>query len=293
MTSDNPATVTVVTGPDGHDIGPAVAHLGRNLGDGLTVRIEPRATHTSPVPGAWTVQLDVLPSAWQNPDTNLGVIRRPRRGDPFNWHDAIRGDLRQLDQLGLHPGHRLTIEGLDGLRCPPGCEPCEPGGLAVAARDSVLRGAGPRQVLLEAGDGQTFLDAMATLGLPPWSPHIERLELWLVIDVTWLAVTPDHGTVAESVATLVADEVTRQGSVPTAVDRVTSLRLALLGFDDLLPELAGVDTAGLARDPADGGAVTHEVGDRLGGLLILIEDRAGAPVSLLGTGPGCFIDVDR
>jgi len=209
---DNPATVTVVTAFPGTNIGGVCAHLGRNLRDGLTIRtvvshyVPPSGAHAdhvspSPYPPPWpadqpdrlgrddrqAVLLHALPSAWQHPDTNLGVAYTDRPDG------GLRGDLDQFDLLGLNPAHRVTVQvgkAVRGVHLPSGLKgafiplPVEVGDLAAQARDSVLRGSadGSRHVLIEAGDGQTFLDALATVGLPPWSEHIDWLRMWLVVD---------------------------------------------------------------------------------------------------------------
>lgn len=194
--SSNPATVTVVTGPLGVDIGPAAAWLARSLGDGLAVRTVQPGTlrrRTSPVPPNMrslrnltvdTVDLHAVPSAWQNPDTNLGVavgtIGRSVAGY-VDTLDGIRDDLLNFERLGLNPAYRLTVQGVSPAHhIWPGVEY---GDLATIARDSVLRASagGSRHVLIEAGDGQTFLDAVNTVGLQPWA-CIDHLDLQFVVD---------------------------------------------------------------------------------------------------------------
>jgi len=290
----NPATVIAVTGPAGHDIGPAAAWLGRNLGDGLAVRIVPSSDgltpHTSPnpypvadPPDSGSVVLWCLPSAWQHPDTNLGVVYT---GAPTG---DLRIDLNTLRDLGVDAGHRVTVQHggfatRDGEPIGhPLPAPVEVGNLAEIARDSVLRGAGRhRTVLLEAGDGQTFLDAFHAFGLAPWNTHIDVLELWVVIDVAQCEA--NVGGLGAAVAAQI--EVARQGGGHNRHGaRPASMYLALRNVHTLVPELAGLNSARFARDPEDGGEVSEAVADRVGAMLTVIEHRAGARVHALSTGP--------
>lgn len=300
-------TVIAVTGPAVHDIGPAAAHLGRNLGDGLAVRIVPDnrhtlAPHTSPNPYAGqvvagvgthpaVVELECLPSAWQDPHTSLGIVYatggRDGGGEPG---DELPSDLAALDRLGLHPGHRVTVDA-PGLRyraqVPPPVEVVsEPHGLAVIARDSVLRGAGEhRTVLLEAGDGMPFLDAFHAFGLPPWSTHIGLLELWVALDVARIRQLVG-GLVAalraEHVANAARVEVARQGGGHNRDGaQLASMFIALRNIQLIIPELAGV---GAARFN-DTAAVSEEIVDRLATFTTVVERRAGALVGAVSTGP--------
>lgn len=294
-------TLTVVTGPSGVDIGPVVAELGRGLRDGLAVRtvdsdrvdIVANTLHTSPIPAyvpahlhapddgsghsfrngiiPGRVLLRVLPSAWQDPDTNLGVA----------WSGevtvALTGDLNRLDWLGMHPGHRVTVQHRGSYRVGSAIpEPIEVGDLATHARDSVLRAGG--QVLIEAGDGQTFLDALRIIGIAPWASYIEHLELWAVVDVSGLG---HHGGFDPAMLTgLVGAEIQRNGGVP-ATGQV-SLQVALTGAHVLLPGLTGL------RNDADPALLDESTADSLGELLGAVERQCNTEPLLLGTG----VDAD-
>jgi hypothetical protein len=293
MTSDNPATVTVVTGPLGHDIGHVTAYLGRNLGDGLAIRtVQPSTLRRRRTPNPYgaphTIDLGALPSAWQNPDTNLGVAVAPQRFNSpvglVDTLDQIRDDISYLERAGLSPAHRLTVQGASGAHhiWPA----VEYGDLAAAARDHVLRASagGSRQVLVEAGDGQTFLDAFGTVGLPPWSPHIERLELWLVLDIARL-VSGASGAI--DISGMIGEEVARQGGGTNGRgEQMPVLRVALCGFHILVPEVYGHGSAPFALSPEQGGPVSKEAADRVGDIITTVEQRAGTVVGLLGTGTG-------
>lgn len=297
-------TVIAVTGPAGHDIGPTAAHLGRNLGDGLAVRIVPHdrhtlAPHTSPNPYAGqvvagvgahpaVVGLECLPSAWQDPHTNLGVVYatggRDGGGEPG---DELPNDLATLDRLGLNPAHRVTVDA-PGLRyaaqVPPPVEVTEePRGLAVIARDSVLRGAGEhRTVLLEAGDGMPFLDAFHAFGLPPWSTHIGLLELWVALDVARVGGQYPGGMMASRLADTARVEVARQGGGHNRDgNQLPSMFVALRNLQLIIPELAGIGTARFN----DTTVVSEEIVDRLATFTNVVELRAGALVGAVSTGP--------
>lgn len=303
MSIDNPATLTVVTGSAGTDLGPVAAYLGRDLGDGLAVRTvvsertDVATPHSSPNPHPYgpgglalppVVHLDVLPSAWQDPHTNLGVVYTGA------IDSTLRNDVYSMAQLGLDPSHRLTVQhqgvprGVVGTFVPV---PIEVGDVGQQARDAVLRGAagGSRHVLVEAGDGQTFLDALHTLGLPPWSPHIDELALWLVLDAARL-VSGASGLI--DISGMAAAAVAAQGGGTNGRrERMPVLHLALLNAQILVPALAGVDSAAFNITPAEGGTVGEDVADAVGAAIFAIEQRAGASVGLLGTGPGAFIDL--
>ncbi len=216
------AHLDIVTGPPGVDIGEAVAAIGGAIDDGLAIRVvnsvAPGDGHTSPDPfhGAdATVRLRYLPSAWQDPQTNLGVLfTGPARV-------ALTDDIHTMAALGLDPSHRLTVQSLAGaLRYgytyPT---PIEVGNLGVHARDAVLRAGG--RVLVEAGNGMTHLEAIAALRLPPWAPGIDQLTLWNVLDVRQMPEvhTPAGGVDAYRVARQVIDGLTALGGT-VALDSV-------------------------------------------------------------------------
>lgn len=285
-------TVAVVTGPDGHDVGPVAAWLGYGLRDGLAVRTVASTgshydrrgahCHASPnphgIPGERVVPLYALPSAWQNPDTNLGVAYTgvPNRDLAF--------DIQTLNDLGLNPAHRVTVQhhsgyGIEHFRETGAIPaPVEVGDLAAQARDSVLRGAdGSRQVLVEAGDGQTFLDALHTLGLPPWSPHIHRLELWLVFDVA-AVLGADGARRGLPLTEQLTAEVARQGGGRGV--RGAAVRLALRNAHTLIPGLAGLN----GEDFDD--RLTDADAEALADLVNDAESATGTRVGLVTTGPG-------
>jgi hypothetical protein len=317
--------LTVVTGPERVDVGPVAAHLGRNLGDGLAVRIARtervrNREHTSPDPhhrhtldpatcngtGGDTCSMNdvglwVLPSAWQNPDTNLGVAfdgEKPSRDLAF--------DLDTLGKLGISLAHRVTVHRAgaapSGWRAPDSVvpHPVEFGDLAVHARDSIWRGAddaASRQVLIEAGDGRTFLSALDAVGIPPWSPHIDRLDLWIVVDCAQAGQILDHGDgdgdgLMRSVPELVVQAVeTSGGAVGSWRHPAVTLRCALINVHTLIPGIAGVtgDLSGpfpeRYLDPD--GADAHRLYDMVGA----IEEQAGVQAQIVGTGTHTFIDT--
>lgn len=321
----NPARLTVVTGPAGVDIGPVAAHLGRDLGDGLAIRTvvsgRPPYPHTSPDPHhrhtldgttgcrgtgddpcmTNRVRLLVLPSAWQNPDTNLGVAYT---GIPVR----LPTDLGTLDALGLHPGHRVTVQhDMHWLNGDQGAVPApiEVGNLAEHARDSIWRGArdehSSRHVLVEAGDGQTFLDALHTAGIPPWTPYVEHIELWMVLDARtdWPAEVGDGAVelATDRLTARIGGEVFRNGGGPVDKHGIT-MRVAVLNVDRLVPGLAGKTTAGLAeRTGPDHAAITadDQAVDQLARLLVTISNTTGASITPVlfttGTDPGCILDL--
>jgi hypothetical protein len=283
--------LTVVTGPPGVDIGPATAKLGIGLNDGLAIRVVRSGRyglidhpHTSPDPhhtierdglgriGA--VRLDVLPSAWQDPQTNLAVVFD---GAPVR---NLADDLHVLDALGLNPAHRLTIDST-AKSVAWVTPPVEVGDVGVHARDAVLRAGG--RVLVEAGDGQTFLQALATVGIPPWAEWIDHLDRWLVLDVR-------HGMTLDDVVAAIGAAVNefdgssgtygehRSGS--TGPDGPT-LRVALMNTQFVIPGLAGHDynTATDVGDPID-----MLPAGRLAHLLDAVAERTGVQVHLVGTG---------
>lgn len=234
--------LTIVTGADGVDIGPAVAKLAEGVDDGLAVRIVDSTRyhipHTSPDPyhrridshldratGVRVerqidcqVRLRVLPSAWQDPQTNLGVV--------FT-HAAlpIGDDLHTMASLGLDPSHRLTVQGKlhtlsPGHTYPP---PVEPGNVGVLARDSVLRAGG--RVVVEAGCGMPFLEALAALNLAPWAPWIGHLDLWVVVDAVAALAALAPGERLDLPA-VVREAVDRAGG-PAAAGDTTTVRVAV------------------------------------------------------------------
>jgi len=274
-------TVTVVTGPPGVDVGPVAARLGRGLRDGLAIRTVVSdgsdVAHASPNPygsPADSVALSVLPSAWQHPDTNLGIAYT---GEP-RW---LTDDLGRLNRLG----HRVTVQHRGdygaGLIIPA---PVEIGDLAAAARDSVLRMGG--RVLIEAGDGQTAQDAMHTVGLAPWAAYIGRLDIWVVLDVTTTAPGPEEALerlLVDAGAQVQANGGPRDGSGDGGV----SIWIAVLNAHRLpgLGALAGVDTVIGDEPPPLDTAVA------VGTLLDRCRRATGTWPALLGTGPSTFIDL--
>lgn len=188
--------LTVITGPAGVDLGAAVAYIGRDVADGMAVRVvdttRDSVAHTSPDPfhrrrdpavdhpgNRWItgrVRLRYLPSAWQDPQTNLAVVFTSRAR-------PLANDIYTMASLGLNPSHRLTVQAPHLLK--RGFEyplPVEPGDVGVQARDSVLRTGG--HVVVEAGDGMTHIEALAALRLPPWASWIGALDLWTVLEAT-------------------------------------------------------------------------------------------------------------
>jgi hypothetical protein len=233
--------LTVVTGPAGVDIGPATAAIGAGVGDGLAVRVIDDywggTPHTSPdpfhfvgeKPGA--VRLRHLPSAWQNPDTNLGVVFTQ---GPMSFTD----DLHTMDALGLDPSHRLTVQSLTHPlnRAFTYPLPIEPGDVGVHARDAVLRAGG--HVLIEAGSGMSHLDAITALRLPPWAPWIGRIDLWTVFDVHRMIErsAPGERIDAERIGVTVAGELTALGGSVSASAVPLRSQVVILGLE-ALPDL--------------------------------------------------------
>lgn len=188
----NPATVTIVTGPPGADIGPAVADTAQRigLGDGMAIRIvisghDPidrsgTTLHTTRHPdlnSRLPIPLWALPSAWHNPDTNLGVIYTGR------CTRDVLFDVDTLDSVGPDVTHRLTVQH-HGVPDTTGAyirHPIETGNVGKAARDSVLRAAGNRNVLIEAGNGMSFAEALKTV----W-PDVTDHQYIDVIDRIWV-----------------------------------------------------------------------------------------------------------
>lgn len=295
--------LTVVTGPPGVDIGPAVAKLGAGLDDGFAIRVvrsdNHDTPHTSPDPlhrsrdprvdertaehpdDLWVspgaVRLSVLPSAWQDPQTNLGVVynAQPDRG--------LVEDIETLNALGLDPSHRLTVQSNIGsvANVRP---PVEVGDVGVHARDAVLRAGG--RVLIETGDGQTFLQALATVGIPPWAEWIGHLDRWIVLDV-WheadrLGCLPERLT--ESLPGLVQQAVEQLDGSSGAYGNTgqpPTLRVALMNTQLLIPGIAAHDY----NVAADTGDAPHlDDGLALADFLDTVAERAGVEVHLIGTG---------
>jgi hypothetical protein len=278
--------LTVVTGPPGVDIGPATAKLAAaiRLDDGLAVRVVRTGRygpidqpHASPDPhhrqearpgSIGAVLLDVLPSAWQDPQTNLAVVFD---GAPVT---NLADDMRVLNALGLNPAHRLTVQSNIGSVAwvPP---PVEVGDVGVHARDAVLRAGG--RVLIEAGDGQTLLEALATVGIPPWAEWIDHLDRWIVLDVR-------HGMTADDVAAAVGAAVNEFDGSSGAYGNTgqpPTLRVALMNTQFVIPGLAGHDY-NVATDEGD--ALDQDTAGALVSLLDAILERSGVEVHLIGTG---------
>lgn len=293
-------TVTIVTGPIGVDVGPVAARLGQGLRDGLAIRTiaaggSTQASSPLPYDAIHTptgrrvqpnrVLLYTLPSAWQNPDTNLGIAYEVQNSPLLG-----NVDLPRLDLLGLHPGHRVTVQSptRSTIHVPP---PVEVGNLAEAARDSVLRTGG--RVLIQAGDGQTAQDALQIVGLPPWSAHIRRLDIWIVLDAQ-LALDRTAG-LNEAAAharghllNTAAAEVRRNGGPFADPDETgaVNLWLAVTNAHTLpgLEGLAGFDSVvgddELERQLEHGSATAVALGE----LLDEFRDKTGTFPMLLGTG---------
>lgn len=321
MSTLDAPTVTVVTGPTGVDIGPVAAWLGRDLGDGLAIRtvVSPAIgisrvgahEHDSPSPPGTAylrtgqpmprVPLWNLPSAWQNPDTNLGVA----------YTGAVTGDLAHdietLRGIGWDPSHRLVVSRHGGQDNATGDHrvphPVEIGDLAEAARDSVLRAAdgGSRHVLIEAGDGQTIIDAFRAVGLAQFDPSIKVLRLWLVVNAeAWGSVEPEHNPPGGPVARILADAVigaARELAVandiaslvpgPPGGARVTA-SLAVLNGHLLLPQLAGVDTHTFLNTSQ----VPTTDADAFNDLVTTLTKQSSLHVGWFGTGPDTFLTID-
>lgn len=246
--------LTVVTGASGIDIGPAVAQLGVDVADGMAVRIidstRHRVPHTSPDPyhrrrdetvsevtaehpdDLWTtgqVRLRYLPSAWQDPQTNLGIVF-PHAARP------IGDDLHTMSALGLDPSHRLTVQGKLHTLSPGHTYPLpiEPGDVGVQARD-VLRTGG--RVIVEAGAGMTFLDALAALNLSPWAPWIDDLDLWAVIDASAALQALAPGEPLDLPAA--AREAVDRAGGPADARSTTTVRVAVVEGQMLIPSERG------------------------------------------------------
>lgn len=279
--------LTVVTGPEGVDIGRTVAAVGHHIDDGLAVRVidtdrpytgRERAAHTSPDPyhghhhsavggcaGDGTtdtcvigrVRLRYLPSAWQNPDTNLGVVfTGPAR--------PLADDIHTMASLGLDPSHRLTVQARGPLS--PAFTypaPIEVGDVGAHARDAVLRAGG--HVLIEAGDGMPHLDAIAALRLPPWAPWVGRIELWTVFDVRRMIeqTSPGEHLDADTISRRVADGLTVLGGTVNATALPVRTHVVILGLD-ALPDVAENDVADHVYVRAAGGVDTVNLYDRDG-----------------------------
>lgn len=289
-----PSRLTVITGPEGVDIGPVAAHLGRHLDDGLAIRVinYSAMSHTSPDPyhgqtgstrfderplTVGAVRLRVLPSAWQDPQTNLGVVY----DGPAN--EDLTEDLHTMDALGLNPAHRVTVQHRpDGVSPMSILDPVEVGNLGIIARDSVLRAGG--RVQIEAGDGRTLLSALATVGIPPWAEWIDHLDRWIVLDGMDMTFA---NTALKGVDALTA-------SVRHAVDQLDgssgaygmqgdtqTLRVALLNAQMLIPGIAAHDYN--ARTD-EGDTLTDEDGETLAQMLDRVTDTTGVEIHLIGTG---------
>jgi len=306
----NPATVTVVTGPPGADIGPLCAWLGRDLTDGLAIRVLPNgssAPHTSPNPhvvGFPSVALFALPSAWQDDQTNLGVAYAGR------MTDDLATDLFALERLGLAPHHRVTVQpGRDpkdairatlGSLVPP---PVEVGNLLEAARDSVLRGSadGTRHVLIEAGGGQTLLDALHTVGIPPWAGYVHVLDLWLMVDAMHLLAhlsadfaAADRPHLAAARLNAEAQNLLRAngGRIVGAgpLDHLGDgpeirMRLAVRNVQAVIPELTGATWQQIEQRPDAGGPIADGVLARFADFVLDLEGTADVHVGAVSTGP--------
>lgn len=282
-----PARLTVITGPPGADVGPVTAIVGAGLDDGFAIRVLDSATrntmdtrHRSPNPhhrrsadgGTTSVMLDALPAAWQDPLTNLGVV----------WTGApdvgLRRDIEDLEALGLNPSHRVTVQWKtpypsvisSAAVVPP---PVEVGDVGTQARDSVLRSGG--QVLVEAGDGMTSMQALTALNLPPWATWVHQLDLWVVLDVRHAA---DLDEAARQAETAVHQWT---GGAPRGAHRADGggrerLRIAVYGLPELLPELTGVTDGAVVFDGFGSkfSRFDDQVMERTGGLLALVHTGA-------------------
>lgn len=288
-----PSRLTVITGPPGVDIGPVAAHLGRNLDDGLAVRVvTPDTTpHTSPDPhhrqqgmggpaSIGAVRLDCLPSAWQDPQTNLGVI----------WSGApdlgLKEDLHVMDALGLNPGHRVTVQHGDHVRARGAIlPPIEYGDLGVIARDAVLRAGGRVQV--EAGDGQTFLSALATVGIPPWASWIGHLDRWIALDAAdmnlpFVATPEGVDILVHCVQRAVNDLDGSSGAYHNGQYLGgCTLRVAVLNAQILVPGVAAHD---YNVRTGEGDTLAEGTGTNLANLLDAVADKTGVEIHLIGTG---------
>ncbi len=308
--------LTLVTGPAGPspgggpyaDVGPVCAILGATLDDGLAVRVvqsdpglvsahrspDPHHRHTlDPDAGCQGVAddnchtsaviLEVLPSAWQNPDTNLAAVYT---GTPDL---GVTQDLHTLDALGLNPAHRLTVQHggrhrpLGGGRPFPTSipEPVEVGNVGEIARDSVLRAGG--HVLVEAGDGITALTALALLNLPPWAEWIGQLHLWVTADVSHWQPGADPRDIAAGVAQTVHSLI---GGAPAWRQRgdrsKVAVQVALYGLTAALPSLR--DLGGTYDTNEVFGQVDGADADRLEVLDKKLIELCGATVGLVHTG---------
>jgi hypothetical protein len=310
-----PATLTVVTGPPGADIGPFTAWLGRDLADGLAIRTVDTAhgaqrvgygLHTSP-PGVpvrdrstgdqiRALALSAVPSAHQDPQTNLGVAfsgQIDRR---------LAHDLEGLDAFWLAPHHRLTVQPGRAVRgisptaelVPP---PVEVGDLAVQARDAVLRGSpdGSRHVLIEAGEGQTLLDALHTVGLSPWAPYVEHLDLWVMVDAARPCgpsgrIDPadaDPGRLADLLGEWAGYWVAANGGGLARQGYAPAMWLAVRNIQAVLPDLSGVTDAEFSDTDGEPSSwrVSEPMAAQLEILLIALERRAQCALGAVGTGP--------
>ena len=282
--------LTIITGPVGVDIGPVAALLGRQLADGLAIRVvhsdvKELTPHTSPDPfhritgdathHAGAVRLEVLPSAWQDPDTNLGVC--------YTGHadEGLTEDLHTMDALGLNPAHRVTVQHRPAGVSPMSIlDPVDIGNLGVIARDSVLRTGG--RVQIEAGDGQTFLSALSVVGIPPWADWIGHLDRWIVLDANTHNDTA--GTliaIRDAVNDLDGSSGTYSNPHPLAEQGRDTLRIALFNGQVLIPGLAGCDY-NVATDKGD--TLPGDIVDQFVALLDRIASATGVEAHLIGTG---------
>lgn len=148
-----------------------------------------------------------------------------------------------------------------------------------------------------------FIDFMAMAGISPWDPRINQLVNVLVFRTRPIRVAGNSGAMESETSweqlglpeerTTVTNKVRRVGEWDPELARRAihanggpdGLLVALTMVDQVMPELAGKDNAGILQDPNLAIKAADQIAE--------YEDSMGANAVFVGTGPATLIDRSR
>lgn len=145
------------------------------------------------------------------------------------------------------------------------------------------------------------IDFLSMAGVSPWDPHVDHLDVWVVLrthpirvagnsgplsgEMSWDELTERSRGYIQPEQTTVTKKTRRVGAWDAQLARAAVLangggacKVALTFFDYWFPELAGA-TSQAVLEP------------RHWEMIEQVQDEAGAPVHLLGTGPNSMVWV--
>jgi hypothetical protein len=276
---------------------------GSALADGLAVRVvDRRSVHQVAVPSDRDHETAVIPlrylpaAALSNPRANLAVVlpddwNAMTGGLPGYSANGLENEVNTVEALGHKIRHRLFVHHSPATAGVHFGSLAERLNVPPVARD-VLRAGGHVQIEAGAGDA---LDALASVGIPPWAGWVEHLYLTIVVPCGGVntrigAAAGDRD--ANEVAQLASEAVRRAGGPvfrgSIARDFPDTVALALVEAEKLVPGVAGWTAMAMDDQVSE-----SEPAKELGALVEAVQNACDGEVDveLVGTGPGTVIDL--